>query len=270
MSGRADAGGGRKPDSAFESGRSVRFDFEGHVAAVTGAGRGLGRAIAQALVAAGASVAIADLDVEGAERTASALGSKAFPYLLDVADSLSAEACAARVRADIGTVSLLVNNAGICGTEDFFDLETREWDRSMAVNLSGAFYCMRAFLPAMREAGGGAVVNVGSVAGRGGGTAVSAAYSASKAGIAGLTKAAAKQLAKYAIRVNCVAPGTLETDMTAEWGSDTLRKLRETVALGRLGGVEDVVGAVLFLLSPAARYMTGATVDVNGGLYIAP
>lgn len=250
--------------------QEARPDFAGVVALVSGAARGLGYAVASSLAAAGAEVMLADIDGERVVRSAERLGRHAHGYALDVTDWPSVEAVARRIEAEHGRVTLLVNNAGICGTEDFPDLDVEQWNRTLATNVTGAFHCMRAFLPAMRGAGGGVIVNVGSLAGRSGGIMVSAAYSASKAGIAGLTKAAARQLAKYAIRVNCVAPGTLETDMTAGWDPNALAAVRDSVPLGRLGTVDDVVQTVLFLASPAARYITGVTLDVNGGIYIAP
>lgn len=242
--------------------------FDGRLAVVTGGARGLGFAIADALLSAGGTVVVAD--ASGAEPAAGRLGRGAAGYTVDVTDASAVEELARRVEAEQGRVSLLVNNAGVCSTEDFGELSVEQWNRLISVNLNGAFYCMRAFLDALRSDGGGSVVNVASLAGRSGGITVSAAYSASKAGVAGLTKAAARQLAKHGVRVNCIAPGTLETDMTATWGRGVLDGLERNVPLGRLGSVNDVVGAVLFLSSPAASYITGVTLDVNGGVYIAP
>lgn len=198
-------------------------------------------------------------------------GDRARGIAVDVgAESSVAAAFTAAERA-LGPVTVLVANAGICGTEGFVELDLAAWQRSLAVNLTGTFLCMKAVVPGMISRGrGGRIVAVGSLAGRSGGIATSVAYSASKAGIAGLARAAARQLAEHRILVNCVAPSTLETDMTAGWPAATLDRIRSTAPLGRLGSVEDVVGVVLFLASPEAGYVTGVTLDVTGGLYMAP
>jgi len=248
----------------------MRIDLQGRTALVTGGARGLGRAIGSALAESGARVALADLDGAGAERVAAELGTAAMGIEMDVTDARSVATATGAVRDGLGGVSILVNNAGACALTGFRELELPEWERLLGVNLTGSFLCMKAVVEQMIELGGGAVVNIGSLAGRSGGIMVSAAYSASKAGVAGLTKAAAGQLAGDSIRVNCIAPSTLRTDMTAGWDPAGLEAVRQRVPLGRLGEVDDVVGAVLYLLSDAARYVTGVTLDINGGLYIAP
>jgi NAD(P)-dependent dehydrogenase (short-subunit alcohol dehydrogenase family) len=239
-------------------------------ALVTGAARGVGFGIARAFADSGATVTIADVDAAGADRAASRIGGDAWPCAVDVSDPVSVIRAFAAAEERNGPVRVLVNNAGICTNEDFVDVKPDSWNRVVAVNLTGCFHCMRAAVPKMIEGGGGKIVNIGSFAGRTGGIMVSAAYSASKAGVGGLTKAAAKQLAKHRIQVNCVAPSTLETDMTADWDAERLAAVERTIPAGRLGTVADVVGTVLFLCSPEADYLTGVTIDVTGGLFVAP
>jgi NAD(P)-dependent dehydrogenase (short-subunit alcohol dehydrogenase family) len=244
--------------------------FTGRVALVTGAARGLGLACARALSRHGATVVLADVDAEAARASAATLDPPALGVAMDVADAESVATALRRVTAELGSVSLLVNNAGICTNEAFAELAYDTWRRVFDVNVHGAFLCMQAVVPEMIAAGAGSIVNIGSLAGRNGGITVSAAYSASKAAVAGLTKAAAKQLAPNGIRVNCVAPGPLETDMTADWPPENLEKLRSSTPLGRLGVPDDVAEAVAFLLSDDAAHVTGVTLDVNGGIFVAP
>lgn len=249
------------------------LDFTGDVALVTGAARGLGRAIAAALAESGAAVGLADLDEAGARAVAGTLvqrGLAARAYALDVTDRAAVERTVAAVEADLGSITVLINNAGICGTAQILELDAEEWQRTLAVNLTGAFHCLQAVARGMVRRGGGRIVNIGSLAGRSGGILVSASYSASKAGVGGLTKAAAKQLARFHVNVNCVAPGTIETELIAGWDPDDVRALRESMPWGRMATVDDVTGAVLFLASRRAEYITGATLDVNGALYVAP
>ena len=249
----------------------MTYDFSNEVVLVTGAGRGLGRAIATAFAASNATVALGDIDKTAAIKATEAIGKKTHAYALDVANAESVQKVIQTINTEPGPISILVNNAGICGTEQFLELDVEHWNRMLAVNLTGAFLCMQAVVRNMIQRGqGGKIINIGSLAGRSGGIMVSASYSASKAGLCGLSKAAAKQLAPYHINVNCIAPGTLETDLISNWEPEKIQALRKSVPWGRLGTVDDVIGAVLFLASPAADYITGATLDINGGLYIAP
>lgn len=236
---------------------------------VTGAARGLGRAIAAAFARRGDVVTVADVDAQAGKTSAVQIGHGCRWTEMDVSSRDSVAAAFAAMDG-LPPVTVLVNNAGICSTEPFDELSLEQWNRIMAVNATGAFLCSTAVLPGMIAAGGGKIVNIGSFAGRSGGLMVSAAYSSSKAAVAGLTKAAAKQLAQYGIQVNCVAPSTLQTDMTAGWDDAELEKVRSSIPAGRLGTVEDVTGLVVFLCSSEADYITGTTVDVTGGLYVAP
>jgi 3-oxoacyl-[acyl-carrier protein] reductase len=257
----------------------MTYDFSNEVVLVTGAARGLGRAIATAFAASNATVALGDIDKTPVIEAAQAIGKKAHAYALDVSVPESVQKVVQTISREIGSISILVNNAAICSTEQFLQLDAKQFNRMLAVNLTGAFLCMQAVVrgmiqrppsPSVERQNRGKIINIGSLAGRSGGIMVSASYSASKAGLAGLSKATAKQLAQYHINVNCIAPGTLETELISGWDPEKIQTLRKNVPWGRLGTVDDVVGAVLFLASPASDYITGATLDINGGLYIAP
>ena len=256
------------------AGAQEAYDFSSGVVAVTGGAGALGAELARAFAASGARVAVLDLEGSRARETAAGIAGARREavrgYAVDVTDEGSVDAALGAVRAELGLVSILVVNAGICSRGSLEELTASEWRRTLEVNLTGAFLCMRAASRQMIERGGGRIVTVGSVAARVGGMAVSAAYTSSKAGLAGLTRAAARQLARHHILVNCVAPSTLDTGMTSGWEPETLEGIRATVPLGRLGSARDVVGAVLFLCSPRASYITGVTLDVTGGLYFPP
>lgn len=247
--------------------------FAGKVVAVTGASRGLGLAIARAFHAEGAAVALMDLDIDRARRASELLGpgAAAAAYAVDVTQEREVQEAFHQVMAEFGHVDVLVNNAGIATRDTFQELSLDTWRRTIDVNLTGAWLCMRAVVPSMITRGrGGRIISVGSLAGRNGGTTVSAAYAASKAGLAGLTRAVARQVGDQGVLCNCVAPGALETDMTVSWPESVMKSIRAGVPLGKLGSVDDVTGVVVFLASPAARYINGVTLDVNGGAYIAP
>lgn len=243
-------------------------------ALVTGGGRGLGRAVARALVAQGTAAAVADIDGPAARETArelTAQGGRALDVELDVTRPDAVNAAVERIERELGVVTLLVNNAGVCPTTPLCEQTPEEWRRTLDVNLNGAFYCLQAVVRRLQHhRRGGRIVNVGSLAGRSGGILVSAAYAASKAGLAGLTKSAARQLAPLGITVNLIAPGPMTTELVAGWDAGLLEQLRAATPLGRLAEAEEIARVVLFLLSDAAAHITGATVDANGGLYIAP
>jgi 3-oxoacyl-[acyl-carrier protein] reductase len=168
-----------------------------------------------------------------------------------------------------GGLDVLVNNAGICPLTVFDEITEQEWDRVMAINLKGAFLCCQAALPHLRRSGGrGRIINIGSVAGQMGGVLVGAHYAASKAGLIALTKSLARMLASDGVTVNCVAPATTESDLTAAWSEPLRARVRDQIPMGRFGTPGEIAEAVCFLAGDGAGFITGATLDANGGLYL--
>jgi NAD(P)-dependent dehydrogenase (short-subunit alcohol dehydrogenase family) len=245
--------------------------FTDRVAVVTGAGRGVGRAIALGLAAEGASVVVNDVraaQVQAVADEIAASGGRSMSAVADISRSAEVDAMIRQAVDMFGTVDLLVNNAGILQLKVPLETITDEdWARSFGVNLNGAFYCMRAVLPIMKAKHWGRIVNVSSSAGRSTSANGGAHYTASKAALLGLTRHAARENAAYGINVNAVAPASLDTDMAREAaGIEHLERSRASIPVGRLGTPNDVAPAVLFLLSDAASFITGATLDINGGL----
>jgi 3-oxoacyl-[acyl-carrier protein] reductase len=244
------------------------YDLDGKVAVVTGGARGIGLAISKALAAIKAKVALVDLQLEQTRQAASLLQENNGTAMAAVADVTAPEQVQAMVKAvhdRWGRIDILVNNAGICPMTPIEDITAEEWDLVMGVNLKGAFLCSQAVIPMMRRQGSGKIINIASSAGQMGGLAVGLHYSASKAGMLGLTKSLARILAP-AIQVNAVAPGTTESEMTRSWESTAVERIIKQIPAGRLGRPDDVAAAVSFLTSPAADFITGQTLSVNGGL----
>lgn len=236
-------------------------------ALVTGASRGIGRAIALDLAAAGAKVYCVSTRPGGCDDTVAAIraaGGAAEALAADVADPASVDALSARVLAD-GPLYVLVNNAGITRDGLFLRMSVEDFDRVLAVNLRGTFLCCRAFARAMSRARGGRIVNVGSVVGLVG-NAGQTNYAASKSGIVGFTKSLARELAGRQVTANVVAPGFVETDMTSALEDEVKRRSIEKIPLGRFGTPQDVAGAVTFLCSDRASYITGQVLVVDGGM----
>jgi 3-oxoacyl-[acyl-carrier protein] reductase len=245
----------------------VPIDLTGRVALVTGGTRGIGRAIAQQLHAAGAKVAITGRDAERAKAAAAELGGGTAGFGCEMTDAAQVEAAVAGTEAALGPVDILVNNAGLTRDQIVLRMSEADWDTVLGVNLKGAFVATRSVLKGMMKRKSGRIVNVSSIVGITGNKG-QANYAASKAGLIALTKSVAKEYASRNILVNCVAPGFIETDMTNALPVEARTSLLQQIALARLGRPEDIAGAVLFLVSDLAGYVTGQVVVVDGGMVI--
>ncbi len=247
------------------------MEYGQKIAVVTGASGGIGRATAETLARAGFCVAVLyRTNAQSAEdcvRQIEAHGGKARAYCADVTDSASVQLTVAQIEQELGTISVLVNNAGISRQKLFTDITDEDWNTMLGTNLSGAFYMARAVLPQMIHQKSGRIINIASMWGETGGSC-EVDYSAAKAGLIGLTKALAKELAPSGITVNAVSPGAVMTDMMAVLGEETCRMVEAEVPLGRLGTPQDIADAVCFLASEKAAYITGQVLSVNGGLVI--
>lgn len=246
------------------------YEFHEKVVLVTGAGRGIGRAIAKAFAAQGAIVAANDLTPINLDPTIAAIhaaGGKAKDYLFDIAMKMQVQAMVEQVLDDWGRIDILVNNAGVEPHAALLDLDEWDWRRTLDVNLTGAFFLIQSVGRMMRDQGSGVIVNIGSIAGRAHGLKDRSAYVASKMGLIGLTREAARELAAYNIRVNAVCPGVIETEMTSALRQNPVmvEKWLEDIPLGRLGKPEDIAGVVLFLCSEAAAYLNGQAINLDGG-----
>ncbi len=238
------------------------------VAVVTGAGRGIGRGIALKFAAEGADVVCVSRTVENSEKVANevrALGRKAWAVAVDVSDGVAVTAAAKQIIADAGRVDILVNNAGVTRDGLLMRMSDADWDTVLDTNLRGAFVFTKAFTRGFLKQSAGRIINVASVIGLIG-NAGQCNYSASKAGLIGFTKAVARELASRGITCNAIAPGFIETDMTAELNEEMRAELLKKIPLGTLGQAEDIAGAALFLAGPAARYITGQVLTVDGGM----
>ena len=247
---------------------AVRKDLTGKVALVTGAARGIGRAIAHKLAARGASVAIADLLVDAAGAAAEELKSGGFSALalaVDVSSADSVEETVNKTVEKFGSVDVLVNNAGITKDGLLFRMNEADWDSVLAVNLKGVFLTTKAAARVMAQKRWGRIINISSVVGLMGNSGQSN-YAASKAGVVGFTKACAKELAGRNITVNAVAPGFIRTEMTEKLPERAREAFLSAIPLGRPGTAEDVAAAVGFLVSDEAGYITGQVLQVDGGL----
>ncbi len=245
--------------------------LDGQVALVTGATRGIGRAIAQELAQAGATVIGTATTDEGAAKIAEYLARRAIPERaskLDVADGAAVDAALADIEGRFGAVGILVNNAGITRDNLLLRMKDDEWDAVMATNLKAAFRLAKGVLRGMMKARHGRIIQIGSVVGTSGNPG-QANYAAAKAALIGFTKSLAQEVGSRNITINCIAPGFIDTDMTKALPEAQRAKLLEKIPLGRLGSPEDIAHAVVFLASPRAGYITGATLHVNGGMYMA-
>lgn len=244
---------------------SITIDLTGRVAFITGSTRGIGRAIAESLYAAGASVAVVGRSREVAEGVAAELGDRAGGFACDVGQPDTIRAALAEADAALGPIDILVNNAGLTRDNILLRMSQDDWDTVMAANLSGAFVATQAVLKGMMKRRSGRIINLSSVVGLTGNKG-QANYAASKAGLIGFTKSVAKEYAGRGILANCVAPGFIATDMTATLPEAARTALLESIPLGRLGAPADIAGAVLFLASDLGTYITGQVLVVDGGM----
>jgi NAD(P)-dependent dehydrogenase (short-subunit alcohol dehydrogenase family) len=246
------------------------LNFQDKVVLVTGAGRGIGKAIAMAFAQAGACVAVNDINPESCTKAAEeiiSVGGQAMACHADVANKMAVQAMLIDLEDRWGCIDVLINNAGVEPHKPILQMDEWDWNRALDVNLTGAFICAQSVGRMMQKQGGGVIVNVASIAGRVAGLRDRSAYVASKTGLIGFTKECAREFAAYNIRVNAVCPGVIITEITAHLRQNDaqLKKWLEDIPLGRLGEPDDVTGLVLFLCSDAARYITGQAINVDGG-----
>ena len=243
-----------------------KIDLNGRCAVVTGGAQGFGRAITERFVASGAKVAIWDHDQPFAEKTAKEIGAGVTAFKVDVSDLAAVEQVRDATLKAFGKIDILVNNAGIAGiNKTVWETDLDEWRKVLRINLDGPFVCCKAIVPTMITQTYGRIINIASIAGKEG-NPNAAHYSASKAGLIGLTMAIAREVASRSITCNAVAPGFIETNMTAALSAEFKENAVKMIPLGRVGKSEDVAGAVCFLASEEASYITGHVLNVNGGM----
>jgi NAD(P)-dependent dehydrogenase (short-subunit alcohol dehydrogenase family) len=249
------------------------IDLSGKTAIVTGAGQGIGKEVALALAQNGAKVFAADINLETVNKLKTE-GEKRFGRgnleisVTNVASLEDLEAMVGKCVEVFGGIDILVNNAGILHSTKIEEITEEEWNRILAVNLKSVFFAAQKTLPYMKKKKWGRIINMSSLAGRMGGYANGLAYSASKAGIIGLSQGMARRVAEHNITVNTIAPGTTESEIINQFSQDAKDKLKELIPLGRLGQTQDIAGLVLFLSSDLAGFITGAVIDINGGMYM--
>jgi len=242
--------------------------LENQIAVVTGAGRGIGRAIALKFAAEGADVVCVSRTAENSEKVANevrVLGRKAWAHAVDVADAAAVSAAAEKILTECGKVDILVNNAGVTRDGLLMRMSDADWDAVLNTNLKGAFLVTKAFSRSMIKQRSGRIINISSVIGLIG-NAGQCNYAASKAGLIGFTQSCARELASRSITVNAIAPGFIETDMTSELKEEMKTELLKRIPLGIFGQADDIAGAALFLAGPSARYVTGQVLTVDGGM----
>lgn len=239
------------------------------VAIITGAGRGIGRAITLALAKHGADCVIVDTDLDNANRVVSEvinIGKRAISIKADVSKQKDVEVVVAACLAEFKTIDILVNNAGVSSPLTLLETSEKEWDRQFDVNLKGTFFFCKAVFPEMMRRRSGKIINIASIAGkRGGGIMGKSAYAAAKGGVIAFSKAIAREGGEYNINVNAIAPGLTSTDMTAHFDGEQRAAIVKNIPLGRVGCVEDIAKAAVFLASDYADFITGEIMDVDGG-----
>lgn len=236
--------------------------LEGKIALVTGGTRGIGAEMVRAFASEGARVAFS-----GTKLVKAAVPNTQ-GFAADFSDRDAPASLVDAVVKQFGGIDILVNNAGILSGTSEWDLTVEEWDRIHAINLRSLFFVSREAARTMRSRGGGSIITVSSVAGQTGGVAGSPAYASSKGAVIALTRSLARRLAPHRIRVNCLSPSAIETDMTAGWSANTRERLLANIPLGRFGSVEEMGGAAIFLASEESSYVTGQTISVNGGSFM--
>jgi len=242
------------------------------IAIVTGGAKGIGRAIVAAFSGRGVASVIADIDLDAAEAAAAEvrrLGGEAIAIRADVACIDDIVRLVGETVARFGRIDILVNNAGVLSNTPYDRIAEAEWDHVLDINLKGALFASREALKPMLAQGWGRIVFISSLAGRSGGVSVGPAYVASKAALVGLTRHLAKKVARSGVTVNAVAPGTTETDIIKGFTDDEMAAINDAIPVGRLGKPEEIAETVAFLASDAAAFITGAVIDVNGGMYMA-
>jgi len=242
--------------------------LENQIAVVTGAGRGIGRAIALKLAGAGADVVCVSRTEANSQKVTdevAALGRKSWSVAVDVGDTMAVESAVAKILEDTGGVNILINNAGVTRDGLLMRMSEEDWDTVLDTNLKGAFTMTKAFTRPLRKAENARIINIASVVGLTG-NAGQANYAASKAGLIGFTKSCAKELAKSGVTVNAIAPGFIATDMTDELSDRVKDAIKTNIPMGEFGAVEDIAAAALYLASPCARYVTGQVLTVDGGM----
>lgn len=248
------------------------FDLTGKVALITGSSRGIGKGIALAFAECGADIIInSRLDADEAQGVVdeiTAMGRKAVKFMADVTDEAAVKEMFSYIKKEFGRLDILVNNAGISQAKDIFEMELVDWNRIMDINLTSAFLCSKCGMEIMKDQKYGRIISIASQAGERGALFGHIHYAASKSGVLAMTKTLARTAAPYGITANCIAPGVIFTDFTYKVHTDEeVKALRESIPLG-LGNVNDVSAAAVYLASDEARYVTGATIDVNGGSHI--
>ena len=247
------------------------MSLQGRVALVTGSGSGIGAATAQALATDGACVVVADVALDLAQAVADKIrqqGGRALPVHLDVTSPESVREMMKVVHQELGPVHILVNNAGVCPATPLPDISLEEWNQVLAVNLTGTFLCAQAVLPDMIAVKWGRIVNISSLAGQVGGTIVGAHYVASKGGMLAFTKTLALIGAPHGITANAIAPGTVDTPMVEKFAADVREKLFGAAVIQRPAQADEIAAGVLYLVSEAAGYVTGQTLNINGGAFM--
>jgi 3-oxoacyl-[acyl-carrier protein] reductase len=246
------------------------MDLKGKVALITGSAQGIGRAIAILFARKGADIVVSDLNSEEAQKVAKEIekiGRRCLVTITNVADFKEAEQMINKTIEELGRIDILVNNAGIVRDSLLLRMKEESWDQVLNVNLKGTFNCTRAAVRFMVKQRSGKIVNIASISGEMGNIG-QANYSASKAGVIGFTKTAAREFASRGINVNAVAPGFIDTLMTKSLPDDIRENLKKQIPVERLGTPEDIAEAVYFLVSDASSYITGQVINVNGGLYM--